>query len=190
MQAATARGMKRYLITDPAYYHDTESFQAYLKHVFAHRPDFAAFRDKRSENSLPYAALFAKYAAEAGCRMTLLNGNVALARELGYGGVHLTSAQHAEIAHAKAAGLFTVISTHSTDEALAAGEAGADAVTISPIFHSPGKGEPKGIDYLRRFCKRLDGLMIFALGGIVSDREVAALEGTGVDGFASIRYFV
>lgn len=182
--------MKRYFISDPAYYHDLASFEAYLVKVFeTHLPDFVCFRDKINRDIAPYAIRFLEISESYNISRTLINRDVALAKRLGFWGVHLTSTQHAEIAQT-ASDFYTVVSTHTLDEARLAVDAGADAVTISPIFPSPGKGAAKGVDYLCHFVQELGEVDVFALGGIVSDEDVASIAPCKPYGFASIRYFV
>ncbi len=182
--------MKRYLITDPRYYHDLSTFETYLQRAFAKFPDLVCFRDKRTLNILPYARRFLSVAKGAGIENILINSRIDLAISEGFWGVHLTSSQFDRIAEAKAAGLYVIVSTHTIEEGKRAALEGADAVTISPIFASPGKGEPKGIDFLKHYLHEVRNIDVFALGGIVSDAQIAALEGSGVAGFASIRYFI
>ncbi|MDY0117717.1 MAG: thiamine phosphate synthase, partial [Sulfurimonadaceae bacterium] len=67
-------------------------------------------------------------------------------------------------------------------------EEGADAITYSPIFETPNKGEPKGIEALQHVIKKYP-IKIFALGGIVESSHVIDVEKSGAYGFASIRYF-
>ncbi len=182
--------MKSYLITDPSFYNDLPGFQHYLENVFSkHQPDFVCFRDKVTQNILPYAKRFLEIAAAAGISATLINREIALARKLGFWGVHLTSQQVSEIA-AVSRDFFTVVSTHTLHEALDAEMRGADAVTISPIFASPGKGEGKGVDFLCNVSRKLQKAKVFALGGIVSQKEIAQIHRCNPYGFASIRYFI
>ncbi len=119
---------------------------------------------------------------------SFIHRHVKLAYQLGAMGVHLTSTQFAEIPHAKELGLEVIISTHTHEEVLKAEILGADAVTYSPIFSSPEKGEPKGIEDLKELLKKCK-IKVFALGGIVEASHVEMVEETGVYGFASIRYF-
>jgi len=63
------------------------------------------------------------------------------------------------------------VSTHSTEEVIAAQGAGADFVTFGPVFFTPSKaayGEPVGLDRLRETCAA-STLPVFALGGVSSD---------------------
>lgn len=85
-------------------------------------------------------------------------------------------------------GLFVIISTHTQKEVLRAQMLGADALTYSPIFASPNKGEPKGVEDLRELLE-ICSIKVFALGGIVTQEHIAAIEETKAYGFASIRYF-
>jgi thiamine-phosphate pyrophosphorylase len=81
-----------------------------------------------------------------------------------------------------------IISTHNEDEVLRAQEMGVYAVTYSPIFATPEKGEPKGAGELARLCNRA-GVRVFALGGIVTHEQISLVDTTKAYGFASIRYF-
>jgi thiamine-phosphate pyrophosphorylase len=102
--------------------------------------------------------------------------------------VHLTSNQFSDIKKAKELGLFVVISTHSFSEIELAIKLGANAVTFSPIFPTPNKGEPKGVEALKEAVKKFD-IKIIALGGIVSQKEIKEVKKANPWGFASIRYF-
>ena len=117
-----------------------------------------------------------------------LHQDYSLAAKLGATGVHLTSQQFDDIPKAKELGLEVIISTHTHDEVHIAEAMGADYVTYSPIFATPGKGEAKGIDDLKAIIGMSD-IEIFALGGIISMNEVEQLQESNVFGFASIRYF-
>ena len=183
--------MRSYLITNPKYYVDDTSLQAVkLKEVLIrHRPDFALYRDKHSQNYRESAKLFLETCASFEYVKPMLHSDVDLAFSLGVYGVHLTSQQFDEIKKAKALDLFTVISCHSEEEVFRAQKLGADAVTFSPIFSTPDKGEPKGLAELQRMVDKIN-IPIIALGGITTDEQIKAVEKTGCYGFASIRYFV
>jgi thiamine-phosphate pyrophosphorylase len=146
------------------------------------------YRDKQSSNYNTNAIKFLERARELSFNKILIHGNVALAFELKADGVHLTSTQFGEIINAKSRGLFVVISTHTLDEAIKAESMGADMVTISPIFHSPNKGEPLGLLKLQDVCN-LVKIPVIALGGIISQEQIDKCKKVGASGFASIRYF-
>jgi thiamine-phosphate pyrophosphorylase len=183
--------VKRYLITDPSSYGSTpDSIESALHAVLSQNlPDFALYRDKQTYDYAELASAFIRVCREYTVSKVLLHGDYALAHELKADGVHLTSIQFDEIAKAKKQGLFVVISTHTHDEALRAQELGADAITYSPIFLSPNKGEPKGLEDLKEIVAKIR-VPIFALGGITTEEQINAVSTTGVYGFASIRYFI
>lgn len=182
--------MKSYLITDPKYYtEDISTFEKKLAEVFGKtKVDFALYRDKENHSYAEFAERFILACKKFGVK-PMLHQDAALAKLLGAYGVHLTSRQLEDVEAAKSLGLFTVASTHTYEELEFAASKGADAVTYSPIFATPNKGEPKGLDDL---CKtvRQASLNIIALGGITTDEEVKAVEKCGVFAFASIRYFL
>ena len=183
--------MNSYLITDPAFYGTTtEALKANLSSVILrHHPDFICFRDKQSSDYAALAAAFLQVCKEHGSTKALLHSDWKLAARLGACGVHLTSQQFEQIEAAKKAGLYVVVSTHSEGEILLAEKKGADAVTYSPVFPSPGKGNPLGLEDLKERVAKI-AINIFALGGIVTPAQVNEVERTGCYGFASIRYFI
>ena len=77
-------------------------------------------------------------------------------------------------------------SAHGSGEAMSAFQRGAHFVTISPLFHSPGKGKPIGLEGLRRTARRCKGRPVFALGG-VGPSNIEAVLGEGAWGAAFIR---
>jgi len=176
-----------YLITDPQYYDiDFKSLEQSLSQF---HPNFALFRDKKNEDYKKLAIHFLDICSRFDAIKPMLHSDVDLAFTLGAYGVHLTSVQFDEIKKAKEVGLFTVISCHSEREMLKAEKLGADAVTFSPVFSTPNKGEPRGLAELQRMVDKIN-IPIIALGGITTEKEVKAVESTGCYGFASIRYFV
>ena len=183
--------MYSYLITDPKYYFD-EAMKSLINletRLYFNKPDFVLYRDKDTLHYKKSAIQFLNICSRFDSVKPMLHGNVNLAFTLGAYGVHLTSLQFDEIKKAKELGLFTVISCHSEREMLEAEKLGADAVTFSPIFTTPNKGEPKGLAELQRMVDKIN-IPIIALGGITTETEVKAVESTGCYGFASIRFFV
>ncbi|KFN38567.1 MAG: thiamine monophosphate synthase [Sulfuricurvum sp. MLSB] len=183
--------MKSYLITDPSLYGSTsDALESSLRAVFSKTvPDFALFRDKQTSHYAALAQTFIAVCHQRNVPKILLHGDCALAHELKADGVHLASAQYDAIREAKSLGLYVIISTHTYAEALNAQKLGADAITYSPIFYSPNKGEPKGLEDLKEIVDKIE-IPIFALGGIISEEQINAVAATGTYGFASIRYFV
>ena len=180
----------KYLITSREFYTDTPAvFRSILREQFVkHSPTYALYRDKSNINYDIQAEHFVEVCSQFEGIKSFIHQKVDLAKELNATGVHLTSNQFDEIRDAKSKGLEVIISTHTHDEVLNAQKLGADGVTYSPIFASPGKGEPKGIDDLKELLSKCD-IKVFALGGIVEEEQIKAVKDVGVYGFASIRYF-
>jgi thiamine-phosphate pyrophosphorylase len=181
--------VKKYLITSPEHYTQEGSlFKKALEASFLrHSPDFALYRDKENSDYKELAKIFIKLCREYKVK-AFVHGNYLLASELGADGVHLTSTQFSEIQNAKEKNLEVGISSHTTEEVLEAQKLGAMYVTYSPIFVSPGKGKPKGIEDLKSLLENCE-IKVFALGGIVDEEQIREIEKTKVYGFASIRYF-
>ena len=117
-----------------------------------------------------------------------VGGDVALARALGADGVHLGGGTALEgIAAARAAlgaGALIGASVHAPQEAAGAAAAGADYVTLSPIYPTaskPGYGPALGLHGLA--AARQAGLPVVALGG-VRGAEIAACRGAGATAVA------
>ncbi len=175
-----------YAISDPS----TLNFQTLFSDLtyFSKQADMIVYRDK---SNLDYASNAKRFVAEAKklpFSNILLHSDYKLAHELKAEGIHLKSTQFDDIEKAKALGLFVVISTHTIKEAKKAEKLGADMITFSPIFFTPNKGEPKGVEELQKLVSALT-IPVVALGGIVGQEEIDLCEEVGAEGFASIRYF-
>jgi len=179
--------MIAYAITDPS----TLNFQTLEIDIkcFAKKSDMIVYRDKATENYAYNAKFFLDESQKNSFQKILLHTDYELAHKLKADGVHLKSTQFDDIKKAKVLELFVVISTHSKEEALNAQNLGADMITYSPIFFTPNKGEPKGIDELQELTYLLD-IPVIALGGIISQEQIILCEQSGAVGFASIRYFI
>ena len=182
--------LKKYLITSREFYSDTPGvFRKILHEQFVkHLPFFALYRDKMNPNYGVLAEHFIEVCAQFEGINAIIHSEVELAFKLKAYGVHLTSKQFSEIKKAKELGLKVIVSTHTKEEVLKAEELGADYVTYSPIFKTPNKGEPKGVENLKELLKTIN-IKLFALGGIVEDEQIATISKTDSFGFASIRYF-
>ena len=119
----------------------------------------------------------------------LVNDRADIALAAKAGGVHLTeSSLSAAIIRRNYPKDFIIgASAHTIESAERAKAHGADFATFSPIFASPNKGEPIGLDALREICERLKPFPIIALGGIDETNYEAVLK-KGAGGFAAIRF--
>jgi len=116
----------------------------------------------------------------------VVNGDVALARELDAEGVHFPARwTHDDFASAR--GLWRSVVAHDDDEVRRAADVGASAVLVSPVFASPGKAAPRGVAAVARAVELGRGaLAVIALGGIgVADVRACVL--AGAHGVAVIR---
>jgi len=89
----------------------------------------------------------------------------------GADGVHLPSGGSLQTARARLPGGLIGASAHSAEEASALLQAGADYVTVSPVFTTaskPGYGPVIGLDGLAEITARISGAVV-ALGGITAD---------------------
>lgn len=132
------------------------------------------------------AAVTARVRAHGG--FLTVGGDVELAQALGADGVHLGGGSGPEaIAAARAAmgaAALIGVSTHTPHEAAASATAGADYVTLSPIFPTaskPGYGPALGLAELA--AVQQVGLPVVALGGIDPDR-IADCRAAGAAGVA------
>jgi thiamine-phosphate pyrophosphorylase len=170
--------IKNYLITSKP------SFMQLKKYL----PAFALYRDKETSEYSFHAENFVQMCKSIPNLKAFLHQDYLLADSLNASGVHLTSLQFNEIRKAKDLDLEVIVSCHTKEEVDKAEELGADYVTYSPIFATPNKGEPKGLEDLKELIDSTS-LKVFALGGIITKEHVEAVEKSGAYGFASIRYF-
>lgn len=176
--------MIAYAITDPSTL-DFNTLACDLER-FSQKATMIVYRDK--ESACISAVDFVQAAKGFDFDKVLIHGDHTLANSAEADGVHLTSMQLDDIAAAKVKELFVVVSTHTIEELKKAEKFGADMATFSPIFETPGKGIPIGVDVLKRMTSQVK-IPILALGGVVTEEQVAACERSGAIGFASIRYF-
>ena len=109
----------------------------------------------------------------------LLNSRADIARATGADGVHLPSYAPQETLP----GLIVSRSCHSLEEIR---RTSANLVTFGPVFESPGKGAPLGLDALKTACRL--GRPVFALGGVNWENAADCMH-VGAEGIAGIRLF-
>ncbi len=162
-----------------------EFYRVIVARVSDSQPDYLLYRDKGFEEYDRYAYVLKSIGDLV---RVMVHQNIDLAKDIEAFGVHLTSLQFEQIGRAKSLGLFTVVSTHTKEQVELAVSCGADAVTYSPIFYSPNKTKPLGLESLNEIVATMP-IKIIALGGIVTQQHVDQVRLAGADGFASIRYF-
>lgn len=121
--------------------------------------------------------------------LLIVNDRVDVALAVGADGVQRTSTSLpvADIRAIADKRLGIGASVHSREEAIAAGEAGADWVVFGPIYDTPSKrryGAPQGLAALERVAHALD-IPVVAIGGITPER-VPELRRSGARGVAAI----
>lgn len=137
------------------------------------------------EKDLPARELFAFVCAVVDRRAVssskiLVNERSDIAKAAGADGVHLPSLSPVSTLP----GLIVARSCHTVEEIR---NANADFVTFSPIFSTPGKGQPVGLDALRAACRQ--GKPVFALGGVTPQNARSCIQ-AGAVGVAGIRLFL
>ena len=182
--------LNSYLITDPKYYtNTTDTFAKILTQTYKkHKVDFVCFRNKENINTKGIVNKFVQISKQYNIKHIYINSDIMLATKLNVTGVHLPS-KIKKIKEAKQNNLKVIYSTHNRSEIEYAIEDGADYITYSPIFNTPNKDKAKGIIDLEKILSDYN-INVFALGGIISDMTVDAIQTTNCFGFASIRYFI
>ena len=185
--------MIAYVITDPltldfnTLQRDLERFS---KKVSSCKASMIVYRDKMGDklDVAMKAVDFVEAAKGFAFEKIIIHKDYVLADIAEADGVHLTSLQLEKIPAAKAKDLFVVVSTHTLEELKKAEDLGADMATFSPVFETPDKGLPVGLEVLQKMTSQVN-IPVLALGGIVTEEQIAACERSGANGFASIRYF-
>lgn len=118
-----------------------------------------------------------------------VNDRLDVAAIVGADGVHLgrRSVDVADARELLPAGSISV-SAHSLGDVAKARELTVDFVMLSPIFASPGKSTPLGLDAIREASALLEGspTRLVALGGLDLVRGLACIE-AGAEAVAAIR---
>ncbi|HEX4966582.1 MAG TPA: thiamine phosphate synthase [Thermoanaerobaculia bacterium] len=120
--------------------------------------------------------------------LLLVNGRLDVALAAGADGAHLPAdgLPAAPLRARFGPNVLLGRSTHSLEEVERAREEGVDYVVFGPVYPTPGKGEPVGLEKLAE-AARLE-IPVYALGGVTLPRfgELAA---AGASGAAAIRLF-
>jgi thiamine-phosphate diphosphorylase len=151
--------------------------------------DLIQIREKQLPARLVYE--LACEAAEITCgsqTRLLINDRADMASAANADGVHLssTSLSSKVIRDNFPAEFIIGVSAHTPEEANNAREQRADFVVYGPVFTTPGKCSPIGINALSIVCERLSLFPVLALGGVDNDNYSSVIE-AGASGFAAIR---
>lgn len=119
----------------------------------------------------------------------LVNDRADIALAAGANGVHLTEKSlPADAVRKSIPGIELIgVSTHSFDGVKKAVSMGADFAVFGPVFESPGKDMPTGIENFKEICEAVKPFPILALGGIAAANCEEVLK-AGAKGFAAIRF--
>ncbi|MBQ7135637.1 thiamine phosphate synthase [Campylobacter sp.] len=175
--------MIKYAISDPKFYSNLD--YAFNNFIRLKEANMLLFRDKSSNNYNSIAQEFIKFRSNN--KKFLLQNDINLACKLGFDGIHFSS-NFIHLLKDTPSNLIKIASTHNIKEIELANQYGADFITFSPIFATPNKGEPKGLEALKEAVK-ISKAKVIALGGIMSAEQICAVMKCDVAGFASIRYF-
>ncbi len=146
------------------------------------------------EKRLPARSLFelvrdAAVLTAGSATRILVNERFDIAIAAGADGVHLTSTSMPieRVRGEVPSGFIIGVSTHSSADVVAARDAGAYYAMLGPIFQTPGKGDPVGLEEFERVCRSVAPFPVVAVGGIDGLTEAAVVE-AGAAGVAAIRY--
>jgi thiamine-phosphate pyrophosphorylase len=118
-----------------------------------------------------------------------VNDRIDIAMAAGADGVHLTSRSvPLDVVRRHVPKDFVIgVSTHSIDEVSAAKHGGADLAVLGPIFETPGKGEPIGVERLSKAVAAFPEFRLLGLGGVDESNYHEVLD-AGASGFAAMRF--
>jgi thiamine-phosphate pyrophosphorylase len=151
--------------------------------------DLIQIREKKlsARNVFELVSEAAKLAKNSGTKI-LVNDRADIALAAKADGVHLAAnSLSASTIRRNFPKDFTIgVSAHTIETAEEAKRQDADFAVFGPVFQTPGKGAPKGLEVLRKVSEKLKPFPVIAIGGIdeTNYREVLQI----ADGFAAIRF--
>jgi len=118
----------------------------------------------------------------------LINDRLDVALACGADGVHLPANRLPASANRVLAppGFMISVACHSPEDVQRAAGEGADLALLAPIFSTPGKGPPLGLDALSLAARA--GIPVLALGGVTLENAESCYA-AGAAGIAAIRLF-
>jgi len=173
------------LVTDPRY--DEERIVSVVERAAPNVAGFAVqLRDRTNrtdEELLPFAMRLREITARHGA-LLVVNRRVELARRIGADGIHAPVSETETETESESA--WRSAPAHSDRDVQNARIARVDAVLVSPIFSTPGKGHARGIAAIASARSIAPGLQIIALGG-VDPANARSCFAAGASGVAVIR---
>lgn len=155
-----------YAITQAGRY-GIEEFLGRLDDTLAHGVRLIQVREKDMQNSalMHFAREVVARAHAFGARV-LINGNIALAEQVGADGVHLSARQLATL-EARPSLPLCAASCHDRDELERAAAIGCDFVVLSPVLSTASHPEAAGLGW-ETFAHLIENysLPVYALGGM------------------------
>ena len=118
----------------------------------------------------------------------IVNDRIDLARAIDADGVHLgrRSVAIEDARRLLDGGAFISVAAHDVAEVEAAALAGATAALVSPIYATPDKGAPRGVQFVSEARAHAGQVLVYALGGIDAVRAAECVR-AGAHGVAAIR---
>lgn len=120
----------------------------------------------------------------------LVNERADVALAAGAHGVHLPSHSIAPRIIKSKWPLIVGVSCHSLEEVQRAEREEADFAVFGPVFSTPGKGAPAGLEKLKEVCRSVS-MPVFALGGIdlANAQDCFSAGAAGVAGIRLITHY-
>jgi thiamine-phosphate pyrophosphorylase len=189
---------KLYLVTDRKLTADRCSLTASVRQALRGGVKAVQLREKDlgTRELLKLAYKMRELTKKYGARL-FINDRFDIALAVGADGVHLTQnsipadavrkAVDASLIMRHASRFLIGVSTHSLTEAKEAENAGADFITLGPVYSTPSKlkyGKSVGADILKEVCRKVK-IPVFAIGGIKSHR-IKDMKNAGAYGVAMI----
>jgi thiamine-phosphate pyrophosphorylase len=145
-------------------------------------------RDRRRDSRalVALAERLRRITADRGA-VLVVNDRLDIAAAVGADGAHL-GGRSTDVADARrivGERSFISVAAHAIDDVERAAREGATAALLAPIFATPGKGPPCGVELLAEAAARCGALLLYALGGIDASRVPACME-AGARGVAAI----
>ncbi len=182
-----------YYVTDGSQLLPPDMLLGRIRAAFAAGVDWVQIRERwMPTRDLCRLVQQAATVPEKGRGRLLVNERLDIALACGADGVHLPAdSLPVDVVRRVAPPDWLVgVSCHGAAEVEAARQQGASFAVLGPVFATPGKGPPLGLEALREACRLVatHRFPLLALGGISVENARACLE-AGAAGLAAIRLF-